>query len=218
MVRLTGVTHLVGAVRVGWARTHVSKQATEGELIPLMSSSCVAVEALELTSFFAVDSSHDQIGRPRPFKLLSRLQHRLMAVQVCDRIQDVQNHVLPGEGFMNWRDLCAELYRERFDHPLLLELSTTCSAVKDPREYLTASTPTCTSACALVTQLMHECRHHASRGKEPRRVASDVEQRGRYCRLAASLRANSQDGAASPEDSLERRPGRAGAEQGGYRA
>ena len=112
------MTKLVGAVRVGWACTHVSKEATEGELIPFMSSSCVAVEALDLTSFAAVDSSHDQIGRPRPCKLLSRLQHRLITVQFSDRIQDIQNHVLPGEGFMNWRDMCAELYRERFDHPL----------------------------------------------------------------------------------------------------
>jgi hypothetical protein len=72
-------------------------------------------------------------------------------VQLSDRIQDVQNQVLPGEGFINWCDLRAELYRERFDHPLLLELSTTCSAVKTLGSSLRLAHQQAFSACALVT-------------------------------------------------------------------
>jgi len=47
--------------------------------------------------------------------------------------------VIPGEGFIHWGAVCAELALARYDRPLLLEVSTTHSAVKEPREFLRTS-------------------------------------------------------------------------------
>jgi hypothetical protein len=51
-------------------------------------------------------------------------------------IRDFVDHVIPGEGFIHWPAVCAELARARNDQPLLLEVTTTHSAVKEPREFL----------------------------------------------------------------------------------
>jgi len=98
---------------------------------------CQAVESLGDAHFgFCYDSSHDQIEGPRPLDLLARLRGRLIAVQLSDRIRDFVDHVLPGEGFIQWHGICDELRRARFDRPLLLEIITTHSAEKDPRRFL----------------------------------------------------------------------------------
>jgi sugar phosphate isomerase/epimerase len=85
---------------------------------------------------FCYDSSHDQIGGPNAMHLLAQLRHRLIAVQLSDRIRDFADHMIPGEGFIPWGEVCAELAQARYDRPLLLEVSTTHSAVKEPREFL----------------------------------------------------------------------------------
>jgi sugar phosphate isomerase/epimerase len=82
------------------------------------------------------DSSHDQIGGPRPFSLLEQWRDRLIAVQLSDRVRDFVDHVLPGEGFIDWPGLCRELQRSVFRSPLLLEVATTHSAEKDARQFL----------------------------------------------------------------------------------
>jgi sugar phosphate isomerase/epimerase len=98
---------------------------------------CLAVEALDPATFgFCYDSSHEQIGGPRPIGLLTRLQKRLIAVQLSDRIRDFVDHVLPGEGFVDWGDVCAALHQAHFDRPLLLEVAATHSAVKDRESFL----------------------------------------------------------------------------------
>ena len=98
---------------------------------------CQAVESLGEAHFgFCYDSSHDQIGGPRPLDLLARLRGRLIAVQLSDRIRDFVDHVLPGEGFIEWPAICDQLRLARFDRPLLLEVLTTHSAEKDPRRFL----------------------------------------------------------------------------------
>ena len=51
---------------------------------------------------FCYDSSHDQIGGPRPFDLLAELSDRLMAVHLSDRSREFVDHIIPGEGFINW--------------------------------------------------------------------------------------------------------------------
>ena len=82
------------------------------------------------------DSAHDQIGGPRPFTLLETWRGRVIAVQLSDRIRDFVDHVLPGEGFIDWRELCESLRRSGFDAPVLLEVATTHSAEKDPVRFL----------------------------------------------------------------------------------
>ncbi len=98
---------------------------------------CQAVEGLDEAHFgFCYDSSHDQIGGPRPLDLLARLRGRLIAVQLSDRIRDFVDHVLPGEGFIEWHAICDQLRLAHFDRPLLLEVLTIYSAEKDPRRFL----------------------------------------------------------------------------------
>jgi sugar phosphate isomerase/epimerase len=98
---------------------------------------CRALDSLDPALFgFCYDSSHDQIGGPRTVELLAQLRHRLISVQLSDRIREFVDHVLPGEGFVSWRDVCTELSLARFDRPLLLEVSTTHSAVKEPRQFV----------------------------------------------------------------------------------
>jgi hypothetical protein len=46
------------------------------------------------------------------------------------------DHMIPGEGFIHWPEVCAELAHARYDRPLMLEVATTHSAVKEPREFL----------------------------------------------------------------------------------
>jgi sugar phosphate isomerase/epimerase len=85
---------------------------------------------------FCYDSSHDQIGGPRSFGLLERLRTRLIAVQLSDRVRDFVDHVLPGEGFIDWQKVCSELRLAQFSRPLLLEVAVTYSAEKDPQRFL----------------------------------------------------------------------------------
>jgi len=85
---------------------------------------------------FCYDSSHDQIGGPRPVDLLTRSRHRLIAVQLSDRARDFVDHMIPGEGFIQWRDVCNELSLAGYDRPLLLEVSTTHSVVKEPIQFV----------------------------------------------------------------------------------
>jgi sugar phosphate isomerase/epimerase len=82
------------------------------------------------------DSSHDQIGGPRPFSLLEQWRERLIAVQLSDRVREFVDHVLPGEGFIDWPGLSRALRRTVFGGPLLLEVATTHSAEKDPAQFL----------------------------------------------------------------------------------
>lgn len=57
-------------------------------------------------------------------------------MQLSDRIRDFVDHVIPGEGFIHFQDVCAELAQAGYDRPLLLEVSTTHSVIKTPREFL----------------------------------------------------------------------------------
>jgi sugar phosphate isomerase/epimerase len=68
--------------------------------------------------------------------LLAQLRDRLIAVQLSDRIRDFVDHVIPGEGFIHFQEVCAELAHAQYDRPLLLEVSTTHPAIKEPREFL----------------------------------------------------------------------------------
>ncbi len=96
-----------------------------------------AIQTLDSGRFgFCYDSAHDQIGGPRPLDLLARLRRRLIAVQLSDRSRDFVDHLLPGEGFIDWAAVCGQLRRARFQRPLLLEVATTHSAEKEPRSFL----------------------------------------------------------------------------------
>lgn len=85
---------------------------------------------------FCYDSSHDQIDGPRSFDLLERFSNRLIAVHISDRIKEFVDHVIPGEGFINFNTICNYLSESRFHSPLLLELMTEHSKEKEPEKFL----------------------------------------------------------------------------------
>jgi len=85
---------------------------------------------------FCYDSSHDQIGGPRPFDLLAELRDRVVTVHLSDRIADFVDHVIPGDGFIDWSTLTARLRESRFAGPLLLEVAVTHSAQKETWPFL----------------------------------------------------------------------------------
>lgn len=85
---------------------------------------------------FCYDSSHDQIGGPKPFALLKELKDRLIAVHLSDRVKEFVDHIIPGKGFIDWDDLCSILRNLKITFPLLLELMTTNSYEKDATSFL----------------------------------------------------------------------------------
>jgi sugar phosphate isomerase/epimerase len=71
--------------------------------------------------------------------LLERLSGRLIAVHISDRIREFVDHVIPGEGFIDFSKLCALLAKAKIEFPLMLEVMTANSSIKDPRAFLKAA-------------------------------------------------------------------------------
>lgn len=85
---------------------------------------------------FCYDSSHDQIGGPHPFDLLERLKERVLSVHISDRIKEFEDHVLPGEGFIDFQSMCDILHNSPYRAPFLMEVMTANSQYKNPIDFL----------------------------------------------------------------------------------
>jgi len=85
---------------------------------------------------FCYDSSHDQIGGPKPFDLLVDFSHRVSAVHLSDRIANYVDHVPPGEGFIHWEALAKVLRATVFTGPLLFEVMVTHASQKESWPFL----------------------------------------------------------------------------------
>jgi len=94
------------------------------------------LEADPATIGFCYDSSHDQIDGPNPFDLLLELKDRVIAVHLSDRIREFVDHVIPGEGFIDWETLCLTLTTAKMTFPLLLEVNVQHSSEKDTVKFL----------------------------------------------------------------------------------
>jgi len=108
-------------------------------VLPGSATELVRRTLLELNSAnigFCYDSSHDQIGGPNPFDLLVELKDRLVAVHLSDRIKEFVDHVIPGEGFIEWEKLCPVLKASNTTFPLLFEVMTKHSSEKEPVKFL----------------------------------------------------------------------------------
>lgn len=88
---------------------------------------------------FCYDSSHDQVDGPRPFTLLEQWKHRLLAVHLSDRVREFVDHVLPGEGFVDFEGMCKVLRCADFERPLLMEVMVTHSDFKDITTFLSSA-------------------------------------------------------------------------------
>ncbi len=108
-------------------------------VLPGPATELVVKTLLEVNSQyigFCYDSSHDQIGGPKPFDLLYELKDRLVAVHLSDRVKEFVDHVIPWEGFIEWERLCQILKNLDMAFPLLLEVMTTHSSEKEPVKFL----------------------------------------------------------------------------------
>ena len=111
---------------------------------PATELTCLLLAELDPVLFgFCYDSSHEQIGGPRPFQLLEDLQDRLIAVHLSDKCEDYVDHQIPGEGFIDYETIIHILRPVSFPHPILMEVIIRHSKFKDPHEFLNnASTAT----------------------------------------------------------------------------
>ena len=73
------------------------------------------------------DSSHDQIDGPRDFTFLEKNKTKVMKAHISDRIKEFVDHVIPGEGFINFDKIIEYLKQSAFEFPLLLEVMMTHS-------------------------------------------------------------------------------------------
>lgn len=85
---------------------------------------------------FCYDSSHHQIDGPHNFDLLKRNVNRLKAVHISDRIRGFVDHVIPGEGFINFKQMTEIIHSVNLEFPLLMEVTTEHSRYKNPEEFL----------------------------------------------------------------------------------
>ena len=85
---------------------------------------------------FCYDSSHDQMGGPKPFTLLEGLSDRLLALHLSDRVREYVDHVIPGEGFIDWESLCGRIRNTDYGGPVTLEVLTEHSRVKERKEFV----------------------------------------------------------------------------------
>jgi sugar phosphate isomerase/epimerase len=85
---------------------------------------------------FCYDSAHDQIDGPNPLDLLERYKNRLFAVHISDRIKEFADHVVPGEGFINFNEISRILGNSEYESTLLMEVMMTNSCYKDPKIFL----------------------------------------------------------------------------------
>lgn len=104
---------------------------------PATELTCLLLAELDPAVFgFCYDSSHDQLGGPRPFQLLEDLQDHLIAVHLSDRSKEFVDHQIPGEGFIDFETIIHILRTVRFPHPILMEVMIRHSKFKDPQEFL----------------------------------------------------------------------------------
>ena len=85
---------------------------------------------------FCYDSSHDQIDGPRNSDLLDKMITNLKAVHLSDRIKPFTDHVIPGEGFIDFDIIIEKLAKSSFRGPYLFEVMMTHSKFKDPEKFL----------------------------------------------------------------------------------
>ena len=85
------------------------------------------------------DSSHDQIDGPRPFDLIDEFKSRIFAVHLSDRIKAHVDHVIPGEGFIAWSEMCQKLRMAHYNGPILMEVMMTHSRFREPDDFLRAA-------------------------------------------------------------------------------
>ena len=64
------------------------------------------------------------------------MKDRLIAVHISDRIKEFMDHVVPGEGFIDFDAIAEVLQKVGYERPLLMEVEMTHSKYKDVEVFL----------------------------------------------------------------------------------
>jgi sugar phosphate isomerase/epimerase len=66
----------------------------------------------------------------------SAFRDRVYAVHLSDRIRPLVDHVIPGEGFIEWSSMCAALRMARYSDTVLMEVMMQHSRFREPGLFL----------------------------------------------------------------------------------
>lgn len=96
-----------------------------------------ALPELDSSTFgLCYDSSHDQMDGPRPFDLIDEFKGRLFTVHLSDCIKPFVDHVIPGEGFIDWSVMCDKLRSAHYTKPVFMEVMMQYSQFKEAKTFL----------------------------------------------------------------------------------
>ncbi|GKX29468.1 hypothetical protein SH1V18_19480 [Vallitalea longa] len=79
------------------------------------------------------DSTHAQIDGPRKFELLEEYRNRIIAVHISDRIKEFVDHVVPGEGFIDFSTVMKHLREIDYNKPILMEVLSDYTSFKNTK-------------------------------------------------------------------------------------
>lgn len=82
------------------------------------------------------DSAHDQIDGPRPIDLLDEFSDRLFAAHLSDRTAPFIDHLVPGEGFIDWKATCNKLSLADNLNSIIIEAMMSHSQFKNEAEFV----------------------------------------------------------------------------------
>ncbi|GMQ59925.1 hypothetical protein AN1V17_43250 [Vallitalea sediminicola] len=97
----------------------------------------MALDKLDKKYFgMCYDITHAQIDGPRKCDLIELYGDKIIAVHISDRIKEFVDHVVPGEGFIDFDYMLKKLAEIGYDKPLLMEVLTDHTAYKESEQLL----------------------------------------------------------------------------------
>ncbi len=79
------------------------------------------------------DITHAQVDGPRECTLLDLYGDRIIAVHISDRIKEFVDHVVPGEGFIDFKPLEIKLAQINYEGTILMEVLSDFTQFKNPK-------------------------------------------------------------------------------------
>lgn len=85
------------------------------------------------------DVTHEQIEGPNEYRMADTYGANVIAVHISDRVKAFVDHMIPGEGFIDFDAFSSSLIRNRYKGSILMAVMTTHSKYKNPKELLSAA-------------------------------------------------------------------------------
>lgn len=88
---------------------------------------------------FCYDSGHDHMAAGETFDLLRRWGHRLLSTHIADNLGQTDDHLIPGQGTLDWTAFVRAFPWQSYKGYLTLEPMMGNSRFTDPAEFLAQS-------------------------------------------------------------------------------